>query len=260
MISRPAWRAIRETSAAGQWRCRWRPLDRDQVGAAVAEGVDAGLDDGAGSDVGRARSVPGQEPLAAVGDPVAREARAHHRERVEVPDRDPVRGEVTGDPGECAGELVAIEQVVERVVQAGHEVEGAERRQIADVGHEHAGVRRLARRSVRHLRREVAGRDRVPAVEQREEALAGPAGEVEHPSAAESVMRGDALDLVEPQVVPVVGGEGVVGRRERVVGEPDRVGGGRRRTRLAAGKGENGRHGESACNRVMRKSHGPGIL
>src|SRR5688572_23363607 len=53
----------------------------------------------------------------------------------------------------------------------------------------------------------------------------------------------EALDRRQPEIVAAVGGEGVVGRRERVVGDAHRVALGiRARARAPAGEGDDRRH------------------
>jgi hypothetical protein len=133
-----------------------------------------------------------------------------------------------------------VQEAVDGVLEAGDEVELAEQRKPAHVGDDDARLRHLERRPPDHLGREIARRDLIASVGQRDEALAGAARDVQHAPAGEPVTPGDVLELGEPAVVVTqTGGEGVVGGGERVVGDSNGMGAGERCT---VGEADDRRH------------------
>ena len=109
--------------------------------------------------------------------------------------------------------------MVDRVVDARDQVELAEDRQAAHVGDEHVRAPRgLRARRGHHLRRDVAGGDVEAAVQQRHEALAGAATDVQQSPAGEPVSDRQPLDRGQPRSVGVLGGQEVVGGGKHGVG------------------------------------------
>ena len=93
-----------------------------------------------------------------------------------------------------------------------------ERRQGAHVGAMQGRLGQRGASAREHVRRQVAARAVVAAADEREQALAGPAADVEHAAPAEPVRAGERLEPLEPDVVRVVARELVVVGRERGVG------------------------------------------
>src|SRR5215207_257035 len=195
------------------------------------EAVDRRLRGVAGGDR-RRPALPCKEQAVALDQMRLAERAAVAGQRVDVPDRHPIRGEVAAEAAQRGDERVLAGEVVQRVVEARHGIEAAQRRQLAHVEQVQRDSRRLAGGLAQHLRRHVGAGDRVAALDQREEALAGAAADVEHPPAAAAMARRQLVDRREPALVVVAGGQRVVGRRERVVafchpldrviGSPDR--------------------------------------
>ena len=116
----------------------------------------------------------------ALAHAVAREGGPVRAQRVQVEDRQAAPGEVAPIPSEGGGELVRVEQVVQRVVEARDEVEAADHRQVADVG-----VDELASGALRAASASIALDESQPVTskprsQERQEALARAAGEVEN--------------------------------------------------------------------------------
>ena len=129
-----------------------------------------------------------------------------------------------GRTAERAGQLVAVAQVVERVVDARHEVEAAEGRQPPQVGRHEPHAGHLESGLGEHRRREVAPGHVEAAAQERQEALARAAREVEHRASPQAVALGQLEDLRGPALVVRGRREPVVERRERVVGGWIKVG------------------------------------
>ena len=90
-------------------------------------------------------TAPGEQPsVVAVPNAVARERGAVRPERVEVEEREPARREIGGNRPERGPQVRFRRQVVERVVEAGDEVEAPQQRQLAQVREDEPRVRRLA--------------------------------------------------------------------------------------------------------------------
>ena len=188
-----------------------------QAVGAAAQHVHGDLGAAAGLAQAGGAAVPEHDPPAVLDDPIADVAVG--RQRVDVERQQPVRRHVRADRPQRALDVVRRRQVVERVVEAGDEVEAAVHRQLAHVGHVDVRLSsELAPRDRRHPRRAVTADDLVAELEQRREALAGAACDVERPPAAQPVLAGQAVDRPQPGTVGVPGGEEVVGRREHVVG------------------------------------------
>src|SRR5215207_9108373 len=158
------------------------------------EAVDRRLRGVAGGDR-RRPALPCKEQAVALDQMRLAERAAVAGQRVDVPDCHPIRGEVAAEAAQRGDERVLAGEVVQRVVEARHEIEAAQRRQLAHVEQVQRDSRRLAGGLAQHLRRQL-------------------------------------VDRREPALVVVAGGQRVVGRRERVVafchpldrviGSPDR--------------------------------------
>src|SRR5688572_33272850 len=96
---------------------------RVELAVALREDVEHRGGLAARARVGRGRSAPREQRLARLADALARERRAVREQRVDVEDHEPAWGEARSHAGERGGELGLVPQVVERVVEAGDEVE-----------------------------------------------------------------------------------------------------------------------------------------
>src|SRR5439155_3208736 len=113
---------------------------------------------------------------------------------VHVERDEPAGREVLAHPGERVDDVAGLEQVVDGVVEAGDQVELAVDGQGAHVGDVDVGAAGgLLGRAGGHLAGDVAGGHLPAALQQRQEALAGPAGHVEHAVAGEAVGDGQVL-------------------------------------------------------------------
>ena len=178
-----ATRSQRPGSGARGARCRRPP------GPPAAETSTCSSAIAAGGDVAPGQAAPGEPVVLDVEDLAARERRAVGRERVHVEDQQPAGREVARHRRERVAHVVLAEQMVERVVDAGDEVEAAEDRQRSHVVAAHrARVGHLRRSDPEHAARLVAADDVEACLEQRDEALARPARHVERAAPAEPVI------------------------------------------------------------------------
>jgi hypothetical protein len=143
------------------------------------EHVDPRFGGGPGLGVAGRGAPPREDHAVALDHAVPGERRAVCQQRVEVEHRKPGRAEVRLDPREGCSELVLAQQIVERVVEAGDEVEAAEGAQPPEVGVHERRARRPAGGLGEHGGRDVAAGHAEAVREEGQEALARAAGEVE---------------------------------------------------------------------------------
>ena len=172
-----------------------------------------------GSLEARRAAVPQHDPLAVLDDPVADVAVGG--QRVDVERQQPVRREVRAHRPQRALHVVR---------RYGRWLSASSRQVTRSKRPYDAAARTCRRRGSprapasllpgdrRHPGRAVAADRLVAEIEQRLEALAGPAGDVERSPAAQAVLAGEPVDRPQPRAVGVAGGQEVVGRREDVVG------------------------------------------
>src|SRR4051794_9198637 len=116
-------------------------------------------------------------------------------ERVGIEDENAAWSEVVVHAVERVGNLAGGEEVVYRVVYARDEVELAEGGQPAHVGDVDVDARAgLLPRQRHHLGRDVARGDVEPPLEEREEALAGAAADVQQAVAGQAVLARETFD------------------------------------------------------------------
>jgi hypothetical protein len=97
------------------------------------------------SERGGGLAAPSEERSVVLADAVARERRAVRAQRVQVEGEDAVACEVRRDAAQRREELGFVPEVVERVVEAGDEVERAEHRELAHVAAHELDLGRLDR-------------------------------------------------------------------------------------------------------------------
>jgi hypothetical protein len=173
------------------------------------------LDGGRGGRAWRGSRIPLPAPdehaPVALGAAVRGEHGPVGAQRVEVEHEDAACGEAPRDRRERVLQVRRVEQVVERVVEAQHEVELAQPRQAAQVGvHQADAEAGAAARLLEHAPRYVARGRPEAAPQKRLEALARAARDVEQSSPGQSVAAGERLDVARPGLVVVPGGELVV--------------------------------------------------
>jgi hypothetical protein len=225
---RPAAAQARRTSSTPHQRCSWRLAWRSQALSARSKIEMSALP---GSPGCGAQPRPFQQRNRArlLDDPRGGEPLAMGLERVEVEGQQPAGAQQARHRREGAGEVVVAQEVVEGVVEAGDPVEDPDRpRQGSHVRAMQGHRGQCGARAREHVGREVAARAVVAPADERQQALAGPAPDVEHAAPAQAVRAGERLEPLEPHVVLVVAREVVVVGRERGVralgaGDPHRT-------------------------------------